>query len=513
MSSRLTFYLFLLYFFAAECTRDFSKLKKDIQDFLDETSNISGYAFSVGIVGRDFSFGFGSGSRKPFQFENGPLGNVDSKDTFLLGSGTKPYTAAAVMRLVDRGIIRLDDKASLYLDKSLKFLFKNDSATFVNIFGPEAKNVTVGHLIRMESGIADFDIPSFDNEVLNSKGEWSIAKTLLNVANFGAPSGCSTFNCTWVCPQGPGTCVSYSSTSFILAGLVVLACTDTSLDWTTFDLKRNGLGGLGRSDQSIFPSKGTMEEDLTVAGSSLAYGAAELWKQDASILGWTCGNGISSGLDAAWFEYNLLSPYFLQEGEEENRIKLRNHQSPQQKERARINILSLASIKKMLTFKTLDTGWAKGYIEYGGGIMIQNVNSKDPQYPAPRDGELTYYGHGGDTYGFMSDSGFFPKLNISMSVIVNQDSDYNYPSLVTCQIAKMYMEFKGLDTSNVECLKPYPPLAATISIKPSATTEPPTTVLGMKFGEKYGDDERKAVNQAVNAVKKTVSNPIEIFRD
>ena len=31
-------------------------------------------------------------------------------DTFVLGSATKPYTAAGVMRLVDAGVLSLDDK-------------------------------------------------------------------------------------------------------------------------------------------------------------------------------------------------------------------------------------------------------------------------------------------------------------------------------------------------------------------------------------------------------------------
>ena len=43
-----------------------------------------------------------------------------------------------------------------------------------------------------------------------------------------------------------------------------------------------------------FPRVGPLNSKaggLTVAGSSLQYGETELFEQDASILGWTCGNG------------------------------------------------------------------------------------------------------------------------------------------------------------------------------------------------------------------------------
>ena len=40
-----------------------------------------------------------------------------------------------------------------------------------------------------------------------------------------------------------------------------------------------------------------------------------------------------------------------------------------------------------------------------------------------RSNLASYIGHGGDTYAFMSDNGYFPALNASISVIVNEDAD------------------------------------------------------------------------------------------
>ena len=54
------------------------------------------------------------------------------------------------------------------------------------------------------------------------------------VANFSAPVGCVTYNCTFVCR--PGECTSYSSTNFVLAGYVLLAhAPQRERDYQSFD--------------------------------------------------------------------------------------------------------------------------------------------------------------------------------------------------------------------------------------------------------------------------------------
>jgi hypothetical protein len=124
---------------------------------------------------------------------------------------------------------------------------------------------------------------------------------------------------------------------------------------------------------------------LTVAGRSLAYGEAELFNQDASILGWTCGYLIASARDVAKFYWDLLSPF------------------------ADNKVVSDASLKTMQEWNTLDKGWAEGHIQYGAGLMIQNVNEASySRTPPALNLTASYVGHGGDTYGFMSDNGYFP---------------------------------------------------------------------------------------------------------
>jgi hypothetical protein len=54
--------------------------------------------------------------------------------------------------------------------------------------------------------------------------------------------------------------------------------------------------------------------------------------------------------------------------------------------------------------------------------MIQNVSTKYRKLDGAQAGMShmgSYIGHGGETYGFQSDSGFYPQLNAAISVIVN----------------------------------------------------------------------------------------------
>jgi CubicO group peptidase (beta-lactamase class C family) len=117
-------------------------------------------------------------------------------------------------------------------------------------------------------------------------------------------------------------------------------------------------------------------------------------------MSWTAGYLIASARDVAKFYWDLLGP--------DNKI------------------LSPESLALQTNFTVLDEGWSKDYLLYGGGLMIENSDYRKEK--APKATDLTsYIGHGGDTYGFLSDQGFFPQLNVSMSIITNQDVDSNYP--------------------------------------------------------------------------------------
>ena len=305
-------------------------------------------------------------------------------------------------------------------------------------------------------------------------------------------------SCTFVCD--PGSCTSYSSTNYILAGLVLLAHAPAG-QRTVASFNQLAALGLGPKDYPatftpsqvtellIFslglllihytctcpvhpvsnwcmcfaccllcvlvyqyvragtctrlftkpalstPMQGRMNATgLDVAGASEAYGKAELFTQDASILGWTCECSTLSKQDAstrgkqdascvpprthaaspyrtfsrmcgsyrchhpagscvrhhvssyapkqttvaAWFGVKIVTPM-------RHRSAGGNVVASAQ-DVARFywdllgpshSVVSDASLKTMSTMHTLDRGWAKGEIPYGYGLMIQNV---DPEH-------------------------------------------------------------------------------------------------------------------------------------
>ena len=87
----------------------------------------------------------------------------------------------------------------------------------------------------------------------------------------------------------------------------------------------------------------------------------------------------------------------------------------------RRDLISASSLDSMLECAPIDNGWARGVITYCGGLMLVEAARRGP-YP-PKLGDWgTYLGHGGDTYGFLSEQGVLPRLNASFSVVVSSDS-------------------------------------------------------------------------------------------
>ena len=89
---------------AAQLERAFGLLTAAI-----EAGQISAASLTVARHGQEV-FARGAGQRKP-----GTGQPVDADSIFLLASITKPVTACALMILVDRGLISLDDPAADYL--------------------------------------------------------------------------------------------------------------------------------------------------------------------------------------------------------------------------------------------------------------------------------------------------------------------------------------------------------------------------------------------------------------
>jgi CubicO group peptidase (beta-lactamase class C family) len=89
----------------------------------------------VGYVDEHSDFGIGVGLRSDLDLTSPPGAPFTANDTVVLGSGTKPFVAAAVMRLVDEGKVALADKAAQHIDPVMLRLW---NVSFVGLLGAPA---------------------------------------------------------------------------------------------------------------------------------------------------------------------------------------------------------------------------------------------------------------------------------------------------------------------------------------------------------------------------------------
>ena len=181
------------------------------------------------------------------------------------------------------------------------------------LFGPLADKIQVGHLLRMESGIADFEGVqpfTFDYDLLkDGDKEHSPLEIFEFIGSLPEKDGCQTANCTFLFE--PGTAVAYSSTGYMLAGMVLVGATpqpDFPLTWQTLDIfKTLGLTKEMYPNTFFSPVGSSDEKGLTVVGDDGVFGAdVPIYKQNCSIMGWTAGFCTTNAHGIAQFYWDLF---------------------------------------------------------------------------------------------------------------------------------------------------------------------------------------------------------------
>jgi CubicO group peptidase (beta-lactamase class C family) len=143
------------------------------------------------------------------------------------------------------------------------------------LFGEMANKVTVKDLIFMKSGIQDFEVGTYDYDLLKpeqSRLKHSPWEALTFVGGLRRDEMCAD-NCTWFFE--PGTHTAYSSTNFVLAGMILMQYADeVNNTWETFDLgKILGLDTTELYKHITFPTYGPLNQvGVTVPGASLGFG-------------------------------------------------------------------------------------------------------------------------------------------------------------------------------------------------------------------------------------------------
>jgi D-alanyl-D-alanine carboxypeptidase len=289
---------------------------------------------------------------------------------FGIASTTKTVIAAEILWLAEQGLLALDDPAEAHLPAGLGF---------------DTNGATIRQLLAMTSGLPEFTLLDDPALTADPRREWTPKEILASVPTDRDP---------------PGTAFLYSSTNYVLLGLVIEETTGTSVAKAlrAHVLADPGLSSLVYQTEERpagpvalpFIGPNVRSDILDVGGGYLATRA------DASALG-ASGGMVSDAGALARFAYLLWGGQLLSDG-------------------------SLGAMT--------DFGSGAGYHEYGLGTIDMTTRGKG--FPVPA------IGHGGqDSAGYASTMITLPSEGIVVTVLINQDVD---PRLVAIPIAQSLID-------------------------------------------------------------------------
>jgi len=330
------------------------------------------------------------------EFSAHDLRPAQPEDMYVWGSITKMFTGPAVLQLVERGTVALDDKITKHVDPYLR---RSGQPTLGQHFNIDANitNVTIRHLLHMESGLPDYDRGNYSVDQFAAPGhdfspEEILHKYVPREFDFS-----------------PGTHQDYCSTNYILLGMV-LATHMTNGTWKDYNQATVFPEHLRESfSRSVFVDKGRCSDHTTVHGimGPSDYDPSATSDTDISnvscVGGWTAGNYVGAVTDVAKYTYELY-----------------NARQP--------GIVSKASQALMIDFSAPGSGHHH-FKFYGIGTF-----SLDWSVSTARE-NVTAYGHVGDTYGYQSQTTYFPGLDLALTVATNiESSSQAQPAEATCRI-------------------------------------------------------------------------------
>ena len=209
----------------------------------------------------------------------------------------------------------------------------------------------------------------------------------------------------------------YCSTNYILLGLVLANHYHRDGDawsWQAYDQKTvvpSALRKAGLLDASTFADSGACDAYTDVHGFMESYDVhgATFPPQDISnvscVGGWTGGNYLGPVSDVAQYTYDLYSP--AAGGSSSS------------------SILSKQSQALLTNFTTASSGSSSHHFKFYG------MGTFSLDWAIGMNG--TAYGHVGDTYGFQSQTTYFPGLDFVLTIATNVETNSQaQPADATC---------------------------------------------------------------------------------
>ncbi|MEM6518060.1 MAG: serine hydrolase, partial [Cyanobacteria bacterium P01_C01_bin.70] len=192
---------------------------------------------------------------------------VAAGDRFEVGSITKPFTAATLLKLVEAGTLALEDTLTDWLPASV-------TANVAN-----AENITLRQLLNHTSGVAEYDFILIQQGLANPLiflQDWQPEDIVALIGDSGPVFA-------------PGTGWQYANTNFILAGMVIEAATGNELaaemqtqiieplglENTFFSTTKETIPGGYISGYLDFDQNGVLD-DVSIANLSWAWAAGAM---------------------------------------------------------------------------------------------------------------------------------------------------------------------------------------------------------------------------------------------
>ena len=305
-----------------------------------------------GETGFTWTQGFGLADSQTGRF-------VDEYTLFPIASTSKPFTAVAVMQLVEQGIIDLDEPFVTYMP---------EFSMLPNYFlGGNSDNITIRMMLSNTSGILNDWIPG----MMTTGGHYpDILDNLLEILSGQQ----MTFE--------EGTMFSYANNNWTLLGMLVarMAGYDDYFD-----------GFVSYTNENIFAPLGMDMSTFEITEDAMAYVAKSYVTaglQDDFVLINTLGAGsmLSNAHDMAIFMHTIL-----------NGGTYDDHQ-----------LLSQSSVNQMLQLHDFDFSFSVGGMRYGLGFM--NMVGMDGFATVGHDGNLVHH-HTSMIFNLESNLGVFVSTN------------------------------------------------------------------------------------------------------
>lgn len=379
-ASHFYFFLLGLLFFqnsdAQSVPQKLDSLFQAVLDSMRTELNVKGLSAAVDLH-NDAVWTGGSGISS-----QNPVDNISSDHVFAIGSTTKTITAACILQLRDEGLLSLEDSLHQWVQP---FEHVND-------------HITIRQLLQHTSGIYDlFQHPNFQQQMnFQPLTIWE-PETVLNT--FLLPP-----------PFAPGTSWGYSSSNYLLLGLIIEAATGMEYHEA---IRERFLTPLALESFSLFPYEpynGTLTHlwlDLNGNGTPTDAHSYFSMLRSSFSAGWAAGAYYANSADLArwikdFFTEGLFEPETLEDA-----------------------------------MTTIPTAFPAGS-RYGLGIIRRSFLG------------LHAFGHGGDI-GFSANAFYFPDKNISISVNCNDGTANSWEiSVVIPALLRAYLDCEALVTGTKE---------------------------------------------------------------